>query len=127
MLRQRHVIDAWSHTANAATTVAVPIPLPGGGFGSISLTRDTDPTTVDPAGNGGSGPATKKWVDANITIAADRDEPGEDGLHADLPRQRLRRDHDTERAEPGCHLHVHGARRRLPTPTDLHLQPNDAH
>jgi hypothetical protein len=36
----------------------------------VTFTRDTDPATTNiPAGPGGSGPATKTFVDANITIA----------------------------------------------------------
>src|SRR5262249_58009628 len=37
-----------------------------------ALTRDTDPATANVgAGPGGSGPAVKTWVDANITITPD--------------------------------------------------------
>src|SRR5207244_12923159 len=35
----------------------------------VTVTRDTDPTTTSiPSGPNGSGPATKTFVDANITI-----------------------------------------------------------
>ncbi len=38
----------------------------------VNLVRDTDPTTVgDGSGPNGSGPALKRFVDANITISAD--------------------------------------------------------
>lgn len=37
--------------------------------GSVSLTRDTDPATSTPAGPGGSGPATKTFVDASIALS----------------------------------------------------------
>src|SRR5439155_714623 len=38
----------------------------------VTLTRDTNPATANiPSGPGGSGPATKTFVDANITIAPD--------------------------------------------------------
>jgi hypothetical protein len=47
-------------TGNATMTITV---------GGVTLTRDTDPaTTTIPAGPGGSGPAVKTFVDANITI-----------------------------------------------------------
>ncbi len=35
------------------------------------ISRDTDPATATPAGPGGSGPATKTYVDAKIIIAPD--------------------------------------------------------
>jgi hypothetical protein len=46
--------------ANASATLTV---------AGVSLTRDTDPATGTSAGTGGSGPATKQYVDARITIA----------------------------------------------------------
>jgi hypothetical protein len=46
---------------NASTTVTI---------GDQTISRDTDPTTATtPAGPGGSGPATKYFVDARVTIA----------------------------------------------------------
>src|SRR5258707_2977196 len=51
--------------ANASTTFAI-----AGLFNTVSVTRDTDPATAAiGAGPGGSGPATKQWVDARIKIA----------------------------------------------------------
>ena len=47
-------------TINASTTFAV---------GGVTLIRDTDPATPAVAGPNGSGPATKTFVDARITIA----------------------------------------------------------
>jgi uncharacterized repeat protein (TIGR01451 family) len=47
-------------TVNATTTFLV---------GGVSLTRDTDPATGTVSGPGGSGPATKVFVDARISIA----------------------------------------------------------
>ncbi|MFL5981692.1 MAG: beta strand repeat-containing protein [Gaiellaceae bacterium] len=52
---------AGSVTINASTTFAV---------GGVTLTRDTDPATPAVAGPNGSGPATKTFVDASISIAA---------------------------------------------------------
>ena len=49
--------------ANATATLSV---------AGVSLTRDTDPATGITAGPGGSGPATKQWVDARISIAPDK-------------------------------------------------------
>src|SRR5439155_1662952 len=37
----------------------------------VTITRDTNPATSTIPGPGGSGPATKTFVDANITIAPD--------------------------------------------------------
>src|SRR5262249_48812761 len=52
--------DAGKTTANASVTLVV---------GGVTLTRDTNPATANiGAGPGGSGPAVKTWVDANITI-----------------------------------------------------------
>ncbi len=47
---------------NATTTFTV---------NGTSLTRDTDPATSETAGPGGSGPATKRYVDAKIIITPD--------------------------------------------------------
>jgi hypothetical protein len=47
---------------NATATVAV---------GGLTLTRDTDPATSAVSGPGGSGPATKRFVDARIAITPD--------------------------------------------------------
>src|SRR5262249_30466124 len=41
-------------------------------FNNVTVTRDTDPATAQVAGPGGSGPGTKQFVDARITIAPDR-------------------------------------------------------
>jgi prealbumin domain-containing protein len=52
---------AGTFTANATGTVTID---------GVTMTRDTDPATSStPSGPGGSGPATKTFVDANITIA----------------------------------------------------------
>jgi peptidyl-tRNA hydrolase len=57
-------------TSNSAGTVAgtAAVTLEVGG---LMLLRDTDPVSSTPAGPGGSGPATKVFVDASITIAPD--------------------------------------------------------
>jgi hypothetical protein len=47
-------------TINASTTFSV---------GGVSLTRDTDPATPAIAGPGGTGPASKVFEDARVTIA----------------------------------------------------------
>jgi len=50
-------------TGNASVTLTI---------GGVTLTRDTNPATASiPAGPGGSGPAVKTFVDANITIGPD--------------------------------------------------------
>ena len=56
--------DAGLTVANASASLTV---------GGTSLTRDTDPATAGiGAGPGGSGPATKQWVDARIKITPDK-------------------------------------------------------
>jgi hypothetical protein len=51
---------AGTFTANATGTVTID---------GVTMSRDTDPATSStPSGPGGSGPATKTFVDANITI-----------------------------------------------------------
>jgi len=52
--------------ANASATLTVD---------GVEVTVDTDPASDAPAGPGGSGPATKTWVDANITIGPDGRNP----------------------------------------------------
>lgn len=57
--------SATSGTVVGNATVSIPL-------GTTTLVRDTDPaTTLVGSGPGGSGPATKKFVDAKISIAAD--------------------------------------------------------
>src|SRR5439155_1368038 len=51
---------AGSVTVNASTVFSV---------GGVSLTRDTDPATGPVAGPGGTGPAGKTFVDANIALS----------------------------------------------------------
>ena len=74
---------AGSVTINASTTVSV---------GGSSLTRDTDPATPATAGPGGTGPAAKTFVDANIQITpATATNPVGDEPHADRAREREQR------------------------------------
>src|SRR5262249_51417448 len=47
-------------TINAGTTLVV---------SGATLTRDTAPATAPPSGPGGTGPATKDYVDAGITLS----------------------------------------------------------
>lgn len=51
-------------TLNASTSLT----WNGVGGSSVTLTRDTDPATATIEGPGGTGPAIKTYVDANITI-----------------------------------------------------------
>ena len=51
-------------TINASTTFDIVTTQ-----GTESVTRDTDPVTVTPAGPGGSGPAIKRWADAVVVTA----------------------------------------------------------
>jgi len=54
-------------TGNAAVTLVI---------GGVTLKRDTDPATSGiPSGPGGSGPAKKFYVDANITIGPNGNNP----------------------------------------------------
>ena len=54
--------------ANASTTFSI-----AGLTNTVSVTRDTDPATSSIGhGPGGTGPATKQWVDARITITPDK-------------------------------------------------------
>src|SRR5260370_354031 len=51
----------------------------------VTLTRDTDPATATVAGPGGSGPATKTFEDARITIAPDATNEGGQPLTFSVP------------------------------------------
>src|SRR5207302_1098580 len=56
---------AGTFTINASDAVTF-----GSGSGMVTVTRDTDQATATiPAGPGGSGPATKTYVDASIALS----------------------------------------------------------
>jgi hypothetical protein len=56
-------------TGQTVANAAVTLTINGPGGTSTQLTRDTSPATATiGSGPGGSGPATKTWVDANITV-----------------------------------------------------------
>ena len=55
-----------SVTANAYSSVTF-----NAGGATLTLYRDTDTATADPAGTGGSGSAAKYWVDAKIAFSAE--------------------------------------------------------
>lgn len=64
-------------TANASANVGVTVNLPDGFGGSapttINRARDTDPATTTKNGVGGTGPATKTYVDLRISIDPESD------------------------------------------------------
>jgi hypothetical protein len=55
---------AGTTTINATTTLSV---------GGVSLTRDTNPATLPPAGPAGSGPAPKNWVTTPSNIGTNQE------------------------------------------------------
>jgi hypothetical protein len=64
---------AGTTTINATVTLVV---------GGVSLTRDTDPATLDVgAGPGGTGPATKNWVAGGATLLIIDEDSIDNGIH----------------------------------------------
>ncbi len=98
----------------------------------VNLVRDTDPTTInDGSGPNGSGPSLKRFVDANITIAADGTNPvgaphtftvtvnQNDGLNADEGGDGVTGFTPVSGADVTVNLDGSGAIPDISAPTDL--------